>query len=71
MIRPHRCPICEKQFSPTDTSATSNFPFCSDRCRQVDLLRWMDGRYALVEQLDPEVAEFLQAETDIPIDDGT
>ena len=29
------------------------FPFCSERCRQVDLLRWSQGKYAIVEPLDP------------------
>jgi uncharacterized protein len=30
------------------------FPFCSERCRQVDLLRWSQGKYAIVEPLTPE-----------------
>ena len=29
-------------------------PFCSDRCRQIDLLRWCDGRYAIVETVTQE-----------------
>ena len=34
--------------------AGSYFPFCSERCRQVDLLRWSKGQYAIVEPLTPE-----------------
>jgi endogenous inhibitor of DNA gyrase (YacG/DUF329 family) len=30
------------------------YPFCSERCRQVDLLRWSKGQYAIVEPLTPE-----------------
>lgn len=40
-------------------------PFCSDRCRQIDLSRWLDERYSLpVER--PEDAD----ENDLPADDG-
>ena len=53
MIRPQSCPICDKVL-PLDAAKTSdNFPFCSERCRQVDLLRWSDGKYSIVEPLDP------------------
>jgi endogenous inhibitor of DNA gyrase (YacG/DUF329 family) len=36
-----RCPICK---SPVE-EPTSTFPFCSERCRLIDLGRWLDGRY--------------------------
>jgi endogenous inhibitor of DNA gyrase (YacG/DUF329 family) len=39
-----RCPICEKSFRPEDSPA---LPFCSERCRQIDLGRWLDQRYGL------------------------
>ena len=35
------CPICEKP------SAPAHKPFCSERCAQVDLGRWLTGSYAL------------------------
>ena len=35
------CPICQK---PT-TAATK--PFCSPRCREVDLNKWFTGSYAV------------------------
>jgi endogenous inhibitor of DNA gyrase (YacG/DUF329 family) len=28
-------------------SLEKSFPFCSDRCRQVDLHRWLSGAYAI------------------------
>ncbi|MCP4788403.1 MAG: DNA gyrase inhibitor YacG [Fuerstiella sp.] len=59
MIRPHHCPVCEKAFPAAAAPDKSSFPFCSERCRKVDLLRWCDGRYAIVEEIDPQVAQFL------------
>jgi endogenous inhibitor of DNA gyrase (YacG/DUF329 family) len=35
------CPICGKP--PT----TASRPFCSERCRDVDLNRWLSGSYAI------------------------
>ncbi len=37
-----RCPICNKQFDPDKTVA---MPFCSERCRQIDLGRWLGEVY--------------------------
>ena len=35
------CPICDKE-------ATAKFkPFCSSRCADVDLHRWLNGGYAI------------------------
>ena len=36
-----RCPICGK---PATEAAK---PFCSDRCRDVDLNRWLSGSYVV------------------------
>jgi endogenous inhibitor of DNA gyrase (YacG/DUF329 family) len=36
-----RCPICGKPRNPDYR------PFCSARCRDRDLLNWLDGRYAI------------------------
>ncbi len=36
-----RCPICKK---PTQNSFR---PFCSKRCADVDLSRWLNGHYAI------------------------
>ncbi|MEL7099399.1 MAG: DNA gyrase inhibitor YacG [Pseudomonadota bacterium] len=44
------CPICK---APT----TARYrPFCSRRCADVDLARWMTGSYAVPSQ-DPEDLE--------------
>lgn len=44
------CPICGRE------TATSYRPFCSRRCADVDLGRWMTGAYAVPSQ-DPDAAE--------------
>jgi endogenous inhibitor of DNA gyrase (YacG/DUF329 family) len=44
------CPICKKEI-PEDAST---FPFCSERCRLVDLGNWLDGRYRLSRDDDPK-----------------
>jgi uncharacterized protein len=38
-----RCPICKK---PTKTADT-DFPFCSERCRLIDLGKWASGAYVI------------------------
>ena len=38
-----RCPICKKAVKSTD----SDFPFCSDRCRLIDLGKWASGQYVI------------------------
>jgi endogenous inhibitor of DNA gyrase (YacG/DUF329 family) len=35
------CPICGKPADP------AHRPFCSSRCAQVDLHRWLSGSYAI------------------------
>ena len=37
------CPICKKAVKSTDP----DFPFCSDRCRIIDLGKWASGAYVI------------------------
>ena len=37
------CPICRKPSAPR--AANAAFPFCSDRCRLLDLGKWLVGDY--------------------------
>jgi endogenous inhibitor of DNA gyrase (YacG/DUF329 family) len=41
-----KCPVCGKPQSP------EHKPFCSKRCADIDLGRWLKGSYAL--PTDPE-----------------
>jgi endogenous inhibitor of DNA gyrase (YacG/DUF329 family) len=42
-----RCPICSRSFEIASLDDLPSFPFCSDRCRLVDLGRWIDGAYTI------------------------
>jgi uncharacterized protein len=43
-----QCPICKKPVDEAELGKPgSYFPFCSDRCRLIDLGRWFSGRYAI------------------------
>jgi uncharacterized protein len=38
-----QCPICKKPVKSTDPE----FPFCSGRCRTIDLGKWASGAYVI------------------------
>jgi endogenous inhibitor of DNA gyrase (YacG/DUF329 family) len=51
-----RCPTCREVVADQG----ENFPFCSDRCRLIDLGKWASGGYRISSPiLDPEVLEGL------------
>jgi endogenous inhibitor of DNA gyrase (YacG/DUF329 family) len=55
------CPICERQVEGKDRSALPYFPFCSARCKTIDLGRWLDERY----RMDADEQEDAREEKDI------
>jgi len=46
-----RCPVCGKLPTP------EHKPFCSKRCAEIDLGRWLTESYALPDQTPPEDEE--------------
>ena len=49
-----RCPTCRAIVLRSD----EHFPFCSDRCRLIDLGKWASGGYRISSPvLDPELLE--------------
>ena len=51
-----RCPTCRTIVTMKD----ADYPFCSDRCRQIDLGKWASGVYRISSPvLDPDVLEDL------------
>lgn len=51
-----RCPICDKIFEPADSNAA---PFCSERCRTIDLGRWLGEIYAMPVESESNEADLL------------
>lgn len=72
MVRHPSCPICKCDLSASAATESADFPFCSIRCREVDLLRWSDGKYAIVEPIsaDKLAEKIFEDELDEPLDDA-
>ena len=63
MIR-GKCPTCGKTYEAAKLDELKSFPFCSDRCRLVDLGRWIDGAYAIPDRPQSESTALPEAESD-------
>lgn len=46
-----RCPTCGKSF---DSQDSRSMPFCSDRCRRIDLNRWLNEEVSMPYREIPE-----------------
>jgi endogenous inhibitor of DNA gyrase (YacG/DUF329 family) len=49
-----KCPICDKPMNFQARSEWPDFPFCSLRCKRIDLGRWFGERYKLQGHDYPE-----------------
>jgi endogenous inhibitor of DNA gyrase (YacG/DUF329 family) len=52
-----RCPLCSREFEVELDAPRKErpfFPFCSERCRAIDLGRWVDEEYRVSEPLLPK-----------------
>jgi len=49
-LRVKLCPICKKP------ATEASKPFCSERCRDVDLNRWLSGSYRIPGSDDDDSA---------------
>ena len=45
-----RCPTCNKLVTAKDP----DFPFCTDRCRLIDLGKWASGAYRISSPIHDE-----------------
>jgi endogenous inhibitor of DNA gyrase (YacG/DUF329 family) len=41
------CPICKTPVADDGPNRPKAYPFCSDRCKLIDLGRWLDGKYQI------------------------
>ncbi|MEI8233931.1 MAG: DNA gyrase inhibitor YacG [Verrucomicrobiota bacterium] len=49
-----QCPICGRE---NDFFAEPTGPFCSSRCKQIDLGKWLGEDYRIPGSLSPEALE--------------
>jgi endogenous inhibitor of DNA gyrase (YacG/DUF329 family) len=47
-----RCPICRREGLPR--AQNPSFPFCSPRCRSVDLGKWLGEEYRICDRTPDE-----------------
>ena len=50
------CPICGRRMQSQFLSDWPQFPFCSQKCKTIDLGRWLSERYSIPAE-EPEEAE--------------
>jgi uncharacterized protein len=58
-----KCPICKREL-PKGVGAPAFGPFCSARCRSIDLGSWLDGSYRI-----PATPDENEDEDELPPDE--
>ena len=48
-----KCPICQKEVNFDDPE----MPFCSERCREIDLGNWAMEKYVISEPLESSLRD--------------
>jgi len=49
-----KCPVCKKK---VEWKGNPNRPFCSERCKLIDLGNWASGKYSLPVEKSADVEE--------------
>ena len=42
-----RCPTCKQRVETDPARRPQDYPFCSERCRLLDLSKWLRGEYSI------------------------
>ena len=53
----NRCPVCKKMVEvppKKEPEEAEFFPFCSRRCKLIDLGAWLDAEYKITSDLKPQ-----------------
>ena len=61
-----RCPICESEMISQDRTAWPDFPFCSPRCRLIDLGRWIGENYRLTADSEESLGPAIEKDEEMP-----
>ncbi len=48
-----KCPICKKDVAPESVF----YPFCSERCKIIDLGNWASEKYVIPAPIEPNESE--------------
>ena len=64
-----QCPICKKPSAPRIEGPANVSPFCSERCKLIDLGRWLGGKYQIPVEADDETASDVDALEPLPDDE--
>lgn len=59
------CPICHREMVGESLAEFPRFPFCSKRCKVIDLGRWLGTGYGVVAE-DQDVPEGSPEERELP-----
>ncbi len=51
-MRIARCPLCGRDFPADPSTRPKSYPFCTERCRLVDLGRWFNGEYKVSDPIE-------------------
>lgn len=57
-----KCPICKKHVEESGPDRGAWFPFCSQRCKLIDLGRWLGGKYQIPVDAEDQEAEEVREE---------
>ena len=55
------CPTCNRPISTTGSDRPTNSPFCSDRCRSIDLGKWFNEAYRVPVETERVLREAADA----------
>jgi endogenous inhibitor of DNA gyrase (YacG/DUF329 family) len=58
-----KCPICGRRMQSESLTDWPQFPFCSTRCKMVDLGRWLGESYGIKKEGPVEEPEESEEET--------
>lgn len=62
-IKKYKCALCKKEYVRSNDKTKDYFPFCSERCRLMDLGSWLKEEYVTSRPLkEEELVELANAE---------
>jgi hypothetical protein len=57
-----QCPTCGQEVTYHEKKEVPFRPFCSKRCKLIDLGKWLNEEYTISENIDPLEEEFQPGE---------